>query len=282
MRFSQRIGKTPFETALQFESINNKLKNRLWNIILDYFELFDDVSLSFGLKSDRDKILLFIWKDFFAHPSDTIYKNPFGNIDTVKIIAHIRRWFFDEAHWYEIYDFVEFIISSELTVLNKAVFTSNFNDALKKEASAYKIINNVVTPIASDIEVDSIQEILSETNGWQSINEHLKTALKFLSDRESPDYRNSIKESISAVEATCIKITSDSKATLGKALTEIEKKHSIDGGLKSALKSIYGYTSNTGGIRHALIDDDVSPSFEDAKFMLVSCSAFVNYLKAKV
>jgi hypothetical protein len=43
---------------------------------------------------------------------------------------------------------------------------------------------------------------------------------------------------------------------------------------------MYGYTSDAQGIRHALMDEP-NLSFEDAKFMLVSCSAFVNYLIAK-
>jgi hypothetical protein len=43
---------------------------------------------------------------------------------------------------------------------------------------------------------------------------------------------------------------------------------------------LYGYTSDTHGIRHALKDDS-QPNAEDAKFMLVSCSAFVNYLVEK-
>ncbi len=33
--------------------------------------------------------------------------------------------------------------------------------------------------------------------------------------------------------------------------------------------------------RHALLDES-DLDFEDAKFMLVSCSAFTNYLKGKV
>ena len=52
--------------------------------------------------------------------------------------------------------------------------------------------------------------------------------------------------------------------------------------MKKAFTCLYGYTSDSGGIRHALTEDDVVPNFEDAKFMLVSCSAFINYLIAKV
>jgi len=43
---------------------------------------------------------------------------------------------------------------------------------------------------------------------------------------------------------------------------------------------LYGYTSDSDGIRHALLKEN-KLNFEDAKFMLVSCSAFVNYLTIK-
>lgn len=49
-------------------------------------------------------------------------------------------------------------------------------------------------------------------------NIHLTKALSLLSDRNKPDYRNSIKESISAVEATCKSLTGIS--TLDKALSK--------------------------------------------------------------
>lgn len=42
----------------------------------------------------------------------------------------------------------------------------------------------------------------------------------------------------------------------------------------------YGYASDENGIRHGGIDFKDVPS-EDAKYMLVSCSAFVNYLIQK-
>lgn len=102
-----------------------------------------------------------------------------------------------------------------------------------------------------------------------------------MADRKSPDYRNSIKESISAVESICKIITGDSKATFGTALKKIEEQHGLHGALRRAFDSLYGYTSDASGIRHALLEEP-DLDFDDAKFMLVSCSAFVNYLISKV
>lgn len=50
--------------------------------------------------------------------------------------------------------------------------------------------------------------------------------------------------------------------------------------LKEAFKKLYGYTSDAEGIRHALLNDPTL-DFEDAKFMLVACSGFVNLLRAR-
>ena len=108
----------------------------------------------------------------------------------------------------------------------------------------------------------------------------MKTALELLANRKSPDYRNSIKESISAVEAVCRLITIDQNATLGQAIGKVKKKVQLHPALERAFDKLYGYTSSADGIRHALLEE-TDLDFEDAKFMLVSCSAFVNYLVSK-
>jgi len=104
--------------------------------------------------------------------------------------------------------------------------------------------------------------------------------LDMLADRFSPDYRNSIKESISAVESVAQIITDDSFATLGSALKVIERKGTMHPALKASLSSLYGYTSDADGIRHAMLKAS-SLCFIDVKFMLVACSAFINYLIKK-
>lgn len=52
--------------------------------------------------------------------------------------------------------------------------------------------------------------------------------------------------------------------------------------LKSAFVKLYAYTNDEStGIRHALMDDSDTPGFDEAKFMVVSCCAFINYLQGK-
>jgi hypothetical protein len=150
---------------------------------------------------------------------------------------------------------------------------------LERELSAYRFVGNQITQITSETEISAIEEALTESQRLRPVNEHLVTALNFLADRATPDYRNSIKESISAVESLCNLITGG-KDSLGEALNKLEKSVPIHPALKKGFSAIYGYTSDAGGIRHALLDEP-SLNFDDAKFMLVSCSGFINYLLAK-
>jgi hypothetical protein len=55
-----------------------------------------------------------------------------------------------------------------------------------------------------------------------AVSEHLNTAIGFLSDRKNPDYRNSIKESISAVESLMKILAGVKSATLLEGLKRVD------------------------------------------------------------
>ena len=153
---------------------------------------------------------------------------------------------------------------------------------LGSENAVYTIVDGKVAPITDDMEIEAIEEALA--NSKDNIRVHLSEALKLFSDKEHPDYRNSIKEFISAVEALCRELTGED--TLGKALKKLEDKGIvIQSQLKEAFIKLYAYTNQPDtGIRHSLMDDDATyhPSYNEAYFMLVACSAFVNYLRGVV
>ena len=280
MRFSQRIGKKSVRESMQIESMDAALENRLWNNFLnDLFQKISPYSHQSGGQSDRQGICQFRWDEFFENRADEIPGYGYRNgVDTESVKEYIKEWYFD-AEWFEKYDFIEF-----LSPIVKKVFRIDFahvvNQTLERESAGYRIVENKVVQITSEEEVSAIEEAID--NSSNNVETHLRTALELLSKRESPDYRNSVKESISAVEAFCISMTGDNKATLGKALKKIEATHNIHKAYKSAFSSLYGFTSDSSGIRHALLEDDQVVTMEDAKFMLVSCSAFINYLSAKI
>lgn len=276
MKFSQRIGLTPQKKEIQINSIDIELKNGLWNIIKT--EYFDTLEKYTQYKTPH--FLIFakkLWHNFYKLPIDEIPDNHYS------IEPIIRDRFFNEA-WYKIYDLIEFIIKTNYEIFNKNEFIKNINNILEREFSAYRIINDIISPISNEIEINEINKTFSLTKSYTALegaNIHISNALQLLSDKQHPNYSNSIKEAISAVEATCRIITGEN--TLGNALKKLEEKGlDINKQLKSGFEKIYAYTNNKeNGIRHAIIEEPKKPDNEDARYMLTSCSSFINYLIGK-
>jgi hypothetical protein len=270
--FSERKGLKKVRTEMQVNSIDGALRTRLWNV-LDYFYWKNRIRYSNDIEVDDRIYFTRLWHNYFKNPVDTL------TFEWHSDLMKVRDYFF-QCEWNEVYDIIEFTANAYPNESTNENFMKTCNEVLREEVSGYRFVNGRIAQITSEEEISEIEEALEIP--LKSARTHIENALKLLSDRKSPDYRNSIKESISAVEAMCRLIANDEKATLGKALDMIETKSGLHGALKRAFDSLYGYTSSAEGIRHSLgLTEEPSLSFEDAKFMLVSCSAFVNYLVAK-
>lgn len=272
VRFSQRKGFTPTKDKIQLESMDDALRNALWNCLCSYFWDTELRSREFLYRNEDNYILVqWIWTDYFKLSTDLIDSR-------CRVIYGYLRKYFYECQWYAAYDFIEFMAR-----LNIEPFIESCNNALAKEMSGYRLVNNCIVDITSDEELQAIDLALRDTTNLAGVNNHVRRALELLSDRKMPDWRNSIKESISAIEAICVLIDGNPKATLGQALNRIEKASMVNlhPALKEAFSKLYGYTSDADGIRHSLTEAPTIES-EDAKFMLVACSAFINYLLPKV
>lgn len=144
----------------------------------------------------------------------------------------------------------------------------------------YRFISGEIVPITDKSEVKEIEQACHTP--FDGVRRHLEKALNFLSDREHPDYKNCVKESVCAVESICKIIIGDDSATLGKALKKLENCGlELHHALREGISSLYGYASDKGGIRHSEGETESTVTFEEAKFMMVTCSAIVNYLVAE-
>lgn len=256
--------------------MDDELRVSLWNELDSHYWSRAEPQILLEGETNRPILWLLqhIWSEYFKQPIDTIgnkWANPY---------KRLRNHFFS-CSWNEVYDFVEFVANHYYYDHVNEHFRERCNEVLKREVSGYTFIRDTIAPISSEEEVAEIEEALQTEKPFGPVVIHLRSALDLFSDRDSPDYRNSIKESISAVEAMCILIAG-SGATLGKALGAIQRegKVTLHPSLRQAFDNLYGYSSDADGIRHALMDEP-DLSFEDAKLMLVSCSAFINYLKVK-
>ena len=259
---------------MQIESIDESLRNCLWNLLDNYYwskneKAYLDRHTGLYLLMDR------IWDEYFKVPTDTIPRSSWHHV------YHELRDYFFSCDWNEVYDFIQFVADNFAYTSTNEEFMDECNRILKRELAGYRFVGGKIAQITAEEEIAEIEDALKVSQPSGTVV-HLKRALELLSDRKSPDYRNSIKESISAVETICATITDNPKATLGDALGKIRRqgKVSIHPSLNNAFNHLYGWTSDEDGIRHKLMDDP-ELDFEDAKFMLVACSAFVNYLKVK-
>ena len=253
------------------------LLNKIWEVV--------DKEFGFSEPSfiNRKNRIIFVKELLSQVFGEILYLN--NNVAEFFIFDKIKN-VICQAPIHEVWDIIEFICHQLVQIIaykygKKEVekFFIYINSIFKIECIGYRFVNGKIIKNIDDIEISAIEE--ASTTDFDGCNKHIQKATDYLYDRENPDYKNSIKESISAVESICCVIVKDKNATLGKALTLLEEKQQLNGQLKAAFEKLYAYTNKAGGIRHAnpLVASDVS--FEEAKFMLISCCAFVNFLIEK-
>lgn len=271
--FSERYGYSPIK-EIMVETVSVQLRNKVWNLFYR-----EDIE-------PRDKGEK---KPYYSEPWEppieiTLLDNMGLIVDaSVRgIVAQqkLQRFLIHNCEWYQVYDFIE----SHLLNIGgeeRRIRRDQYNDLLEEQKSGYRIHGCEVVPITNQEELNTISQAMDTK--YAAPNMHIEKALKLYADRQNPDYQNSVKESISAVEAMCCIITgmSGANATLNAALKKLKDcgVH-IHPAMERAFGALYGYTSDEGGIRHGGIDFVGVPA-EDAKYMLVTCSAFINYLVEK-
>jgi hypothetical protein len=257
--------------TIQTDGMNTALRNSLWNFLHSLYESKYDYWIP-ATKS--------IGEFFLKVPVDEL---PYED-------HRCMRWLKDHFYqlkWYEVYDLIEFIVENHEKIIQYPEHRRDelqriFNIIFDRELSGYRFISSVLAPISNPAEIAEISGAIEATArvGLDGAHEHLQAALTLLGKKPDPDYRNSIKEAISAVESISKQLSGSSAQGLSGALDELTKHVHIHGALKAGFIKLYGYTSDESGIRHAILDQP-TVGFAEAKYMIVSCSAFVNYLILK-
>ena len=228
------------------------------------------------------QLCLAIWTRFFNKRSND-YGYQTGDSDAVQ-----RSLLSNRIPWYTKLSMIEFAIeymdetfSDPERFSIKEDFIDNLNSEFERTSYGYRIINGIITDIISSSEKESIEEALS--TDVDAVREHLQQALALYSQRPDPDYKNAIKESISAVEAL-FRIKTGEK-TFGPAYGVLKNRITIHPRLQESIQKIYDYTNQADtGIRHSKVigDGSMEPGAPECQLMLVSCSAIINYIQEKL
>lgn len=213
----------------------------------------------------------------------------------------LGEWFF-AAEWHAIYDFVEALPTmvlagvgaNNLNQLRRhstslydyasrtiSKYIRDLNSMLAREGAPYRYQSGHLLPVTNELELEALADAVSKTP-FNGARMHLEQAMSLISARPEPDYRNTIKEAVSAIESLLQEATNMKGESLPALLRAFESRRQTElhGGFKSALLKLYGWTSDDSGIRHGIFGDD-RVERPEAQFMLITCSAFINFLVAK-
>jgi len=286
--FSQRKGFKDVESILKqnYNGMTSELRIRLHNLIIRYLKF---IWKHFQHTDWIDSFQYKVW-DEFLHLDINELDSWIRDIRFSHFLSTLSRKIKVEMNWYEIYDLLEFIYQ-EFTKLGYVysfqellqTFQSELNKIFEKELTPYRMINGQITPITDEHELKTIEEALANVNtdNFKPVKDHLEKAIKHLSNKTNPDYANSIKESISALESLANLIL----GTQGKTLTSIHQK--LCSQLKcpkvteKQIKEYYDWASSDEGIRHGKTDKKSKIGLEEAKLFLAQISSLINYLIAK-
>ena len=290
--FSESIGISGCAVQMQLEEFDDRTRMIISNQLRTLLEFFFEKTGGFNQQIQ--------YKDNYAH-------NIGDNSFCIYILSDIfcQKIDLDEGYsykWRVIFDMIHEVIISAVynevldiiwvvcnwlsvnyysyTESTDNIIYGTMNELFEKEYVGYRFVNGKIVQITDKNEINEIERACNSP--YDGCRSHLQKAVDFLSDRDHKDYKNCIKESICAVESICKIIVSDVKADLNKAIKKLKDNGlQLHSALELAFVKLYAYTSDKGGIRHSEGMFESNVTFEEAKYMLVSCSAFVNYLIAE-
>ena len=150
------------------------------------------------------------------------------------------------------------------------------SDELKRELAdafvttrvAYRVFDNrYIAAIGTEEQAAAFERAIADAEAKNATAARKQLIAAGVAFRNS-DWAGSLRESINAVEAMAVRLAPGAD-TLGAALKVLEQRGHLHGGLKKAFGSLYGYSSDEEGVRHALVFcDEVQVDEADALFML--------------
>jgi hypothetical protein len=271
LTFEQAEGIEPLPTQLQLGEMSPQLRALLWegiyNSILETWTR-DNMGDPGWLTPPWDRIFYEKHVTRDHQPADEFFNR------AEDLVKGLKSTFF-EGDYAQILGFIQWLLRLPDCPYDLA---GQLETALRTSRAAYSVYErDTIVPIGSDAERETLARAFADVGASEfgGARAHLPNAGSGLT---AGKHGPSIRESIHAVEAVA-RVLEPRAQTLGPALSKLEKSVRIHPALGKGFGSLYGFTSDEKGIRHALLDEPVAQVDEtDALYMLGSCAAFVSYL----
>ena len=271
--FSRRYGYEPLPSPMRLEELSDDLRRELRNLMQSLIDAFSSDGF-FEVNGQR------FWKRVLGEALIQAETDVPDHVPGVKRFCDdiLKSWPFNK-----VLEFLEIVL---VELGDDDEFGPKVQCLFRKHGAAYWLDISegkcLFVPSASKEQGEATQRAFGtiKKNGLDGAIAHLGQAAEHINARQ---YADSIADSIHAVESVARVIDPRSNNTLQPALRSLREegvlKHPA---LSKAFETLYGYTSDEHGIRHALLDKSTADvALEEAIFMFGACASFAAYLSAK-
>lgn len=194
-----------------------------------------------------------------------------------RTLMNVLLKFVERQPYNRVFDLIEFLMDrTKAATHSYPKYAEIINKLFASNRVGYRLnaTEALIMPITDDAETDSVES--AAQSAADEVREHMRRAIRLFADRDNPQFAKSISESMLAAEAAANRLAGVSRKPLGDAVDALRNQGKLHGALAEGWKKLYGYTSQDGGIRHAMSADMIDPPQELAQYFLITCSAFVN------
>jgi len=274
--FSERNGFVQPSALIQVNDLDVATRTKLWNVVhVIVVSRFSQKSLY----SEERGLLDYLWIHYLGFPVDERPDSPYHCWQVIKqtLLA---------GTFPRVMDLLERLVTglrpfTANTQMQNAPgdLRDTINLTLEDHLVGYRFVNDRLLRIDSEEEVTAIETAFASAVPLRTAHHHLTQAFAHLADRDSPDYRNVIKESIQAVESAVKTLTGQDKfANAVRALPAagIPSHRALLG----SWEKMYGWASDEDGLRHGG-ETVAEPDQALAKYVFGTSASFVAYLVEK-
>ena len=273
MSFSQAYGYEQLPQPLKLGELSDEARTKLWSVLYTHVERAPQFV-------DRSKIGA-RWSEILRSVHEDILHRPADEFETT--YSEFTRYYKHIFMYYPLNQVFDVLLAIMRHNYCPPDFTHSVANTFEQYRLAYIVDVSdppTIYPAATENEGKAILRAATELTGAGLVGaaSHLRLASDCINQG---DYTSGVRESIHAVESVARHIDSNAE-TLAPALKSLEKSGVLHPALKKAFSSLYGYTSDEQGIRHALIDNpQANVGQDEAVFMLGACASFSGYLARK-
>ena len=274
LTFSQAYGYEELPQPLKLGEIPDGARTKLWSVLFHFVESESNKYLGIQRVGESwEEILTFLHVEYHERALDEVD-------DTLENFIGVYKPIFMRDQFNEVFDLL-------LAIMRYQACPPEFITAVaaifKASRLAYVVDTSspvTIYPAATEEEGEAVLRATAELSnaGLAGAVSHLRQASENINQG---DHAGAVRESIHAVESTARRIDPDARK-LESALKSLERANGLHPALKKAFSSLYGFTSDEEGIRHALIDSpQANVGLDEAVFMLGACASFSSYLARK-